>query len=134
MSTDTILAALSVLVGLALWWQNRDLAKRHRDEVERQKKAVRHLEKLNTDLTNEVKRQEDLNTDFQTAIASLVRTTALQRTAVRNIRRSVLFVVLIIMFALALASLDQPNLPRRRRAKWEVPSRARSPQNPLPPP
>lgn len=27
MSTDTILAALSVLVGLALWWQNRDLAK-----------------------------------------------------------------------------------------------------------
>lgn len=85
-----VLTAGSIGAGFWLWWKNRDLAERHRKEVERQNEAVNHLEQLNTDL--------------EKAVASLVETTAIQRSAVRNIRRSVVFVfVVVAVVALALA-------------------------------
>lgn len=64
------------------------MSKQHRKEVKRQKEAVNHLERLNTDL--------------EKAVASLVETTAIQRTAVRNIRRSVVLVFVVVAVVAAL--------------------------------
>lgn len=122
---SVVLTALSVFTAISgfwLWNKNRELAKGQAREVHRQKEAIDHLEVLRTknrelakSQAREVDRQkeaighlEEVSNDLGRVVESLMVTTAIQRRAVRNLRRGMGWMVgvwLVIALYVVLGSM-----------------------------